>query len=195
MPPLRQAKKQGEQRRADQKPGTDLDRDHQRARHCPQHEPGGERQDIDDLCSDVLAELLYRLREIRENPELSGIDNFASYTAAAQHLSGVDYFLHIIPDTVVGAFAQGEILQVLLFSVLFGLAVARFGERGRPLLDIIDQLSHVLFAVIGFIMKFAPIGAFGAMAFTIGEYGIGKLANSLKLGCDCLGAIAYLVAR
>jgi len=130
---------------------------------------------------------------INANPNAIDPKSVASYTAAAQHLSGVDYFLHIIPDTVVGAFAQGEILQVLLFSVLFGLAVARFGEKGRPLLDIIDQLSHVLFDVIGFIMKLAPIGAFGAMAFTIGEYGIGTLFSLGKLmACVYLTSFLFL---
>src|ERR671928_1199485 len=96
-------------------------------------------------------------------------------------MKSVDFLLHIIPDSVVGAFAQGEILQVLLFSVLFGLALARFGEKGRPLVDIVDQFSHALFDVIGLIMKLAPIGAFGAMAFTIGQYGIGTLFSLGKL--------------
>ena len=90
-------------------------------------------------------------------------------------LSTVDLLLHIIPDSVVGAFASGEVLQVLLFSILFGLALARLGPKGRPLVDLIDQLSHALFDVIGIIMRVAPLGAFGAMAFTIGKYGLGTL--------------------
>ena len=101
------------------------------------------------------------------------------YKESAQSLSTVDILLHIIPDSVVGAFASGEILQVLFFSILFGLALARLGVKGRPLVDLIDQLSHVLFDVIGIIMRLAPIGAFGAMAFTIGKFGIGTLR---KLG-------------
>jgi aerobic C4-dicarboxylate transport protein len=105
----------------------------------------------------------------------------AAYASGAKSLTATDFVLHIIPDTVVGAFADGDILQVLLFSVLFGLGLARLGEKGRRLVDIIDQLSHALFNVIGIIMRFAPIGAFGAMAFTIGRYGIGSLFSLGKL--------------
>src|SRR5216684_4199645 len=105
----------------------------------------------------------------------------ATYASGAKSLTTVDFFLHMIPDTVVGAFAAGEILQVLLFSVLFGLGLARFGEKGKPLVDIIDQFSHALFNVIAIIMRVAPIGAFGAMAFTIGQYGIGSLFSLGKL--------------
>jgi aerobic C4-dicarboxylate transport protein len=104
-----------------------------------------------------------------------------TYTTRAKSLSAVEMLLHIIPDSAVGAFAGGEILQVLLFSVLFGLALARYGEKGRPLLDLLDRLSHVLFDVIGIIMRVAPIGAFGAMAFTIGKYGVGTLFALGKL--------------
>src|SRR5258708_40156936 len=99
----------------------------------------------------------------------------AAYASSAKSFSTTDFFLHMIPDTVVGAFAGGEILQVLLFSVLFGLGLSRFGEKGKQLVNIIDQLSHALFNVVALIMRVAPIGAFGAMAFTIGQYGIGSL--------------------
>jgi aerobic C4-dicarboxylate transport protein len=78
---------------------------------------------------------------------------------------------------VVDAFAKGEILQVLLFSVMFGFALHRFGGRGTMIFDFIEKFSHVLFAIVGFIMKVAPIGAFGAMAFTIGKHGLGSLAQ------------------
>src|SRR5207249_3453109 len=105
----------------------------------------------------------------------------AGYTTSAQSFSTVDLLLHIIPDTVVGAFAAGEILQVLLFSVLFGLALSRLGHKGRPLVDLLDQLSHALFDVIGIIMRVAPLGAFGAMAFTVGKYGVGTLSSLIKL--------------
>src|SRR5207253_9875526 len=87
----------------------------------------------------------------------------------------------IIPTTVVDAFAKGEILQVLFFSVLFGLALLHFGEKGKTLVGIIDEFSHALFGVVGMIMRVAPIGAFGAMAFTIGQYGIGTLFSLGKL--------------
>lgn len=117
------------------------------------------------------------------NADVSTLDTHAvaTYASGAKSLAPADFIMHIIPDTVVGAFAGGEILQVLLFSVLFGLGLARFGEKGRPLVDIIDQLSHALFNVIGIIMRVAPVGAFGAMAFTVGQYGIGSLFSLGKL--------------
>jgi aerobic C4-dicarboxylate transport protein len=105
----------------------------------------------------------------------------ATYTTSAQHLTTVDFLVNIIPTTVVNAFATGEILQVLFFSVLFGLALLHFGEKGRPLVNLIDHLCNALFSVVGIIMRAAPIGAFGAMAFTIGQYGIGTLLSLGKL--------------
>ena len=93
----------------------------------------------------------------------------------------VDFLLNVIPNTVVDAFAKGEILQVLLFAVLFGFALHRFGGRGTLVFDFIEKMSHVLFAIVGYIMKVAPIGAFGAMAFTIGQYGLGSLVSLAKL--------------
>ncbi len=96
-------------------------------------------------------------------------------TTGVKPLSTVEFLMNIIPLTVVDAFAKGEILQVLLFSVLFGIALSQFGEKGKILVKLIDQTSHVLFGVIGIVMKVAPIGAFGAMAFSIGEYGVGSL--------------------
>jgi len=103
-----------------------------------------------------------------------------TYTSKAAEQGGVaDYLLHVIPNTVVGAFAEGEILQVLLFAVLFAFGLHFLGERGKPLLHVIDLTSHALFKVVGIVMRVAPIGAFGAMAFTIGKYG---LASLLALG-------------
>jgi aerobic C4-dicarboxylate transport protein len=117
------------------------------------------------------------------NADVSRLETkaIAGYTAGAKSHTTVDLLLHIIPDSVVGAFASGEILQVLLFSVLFGLALARFGDKGKPLVDLLDQLSHALFDVIGIIIRVAPIGAFGAMAFTVGAFGIGSLVSLGKL--------------
>ena len=89
--------------------------------------------------------------------------------------------MHIIPNTVVGAFAEGEILQVLFFAILFAFALFMLGERGKPVLAIIDIVSHALFGIVGIIMKVAPIGAFGAMAFTIGKYGVGTLLSLAQL--------------
>jgi aerobic C4-dicarboxylate transport protein len=111
------------------------------------------------------------------NPADLDTTGIETYTAQAGEQSTVEFLTHIIPATVVGAFAEGEILQVLFFAVLFAFALHFLGERGKPLLHIIDQTAHVFFGIVGIIMKVAPIGAFGAMAFTIGKYGIGTLAS------------------
>ncbi len=103
----------------------------------------------------------------------------ANYTKPNALGSATDFILHVIPDTIFDAFAKGEILQVLLIAVLFGFALHKFGGRGTLVFDMIEKVSHVLFAIVGYIMKLAPIGAFGAMAFTIGKYGIASL---LQLG-------------
>ncbi|MGB3068903.1 MAG: dicarboxylate/amino acid:cation symporter [Ottowia sp.] len=100
-----------------------------------------------------------------------------SYTQPGQMQGTVDFLLHVIPTTVVDAFAKGEILQVLLFAVLFGFALHKFGGRGTLVFDFIEKFSHVLFVIVGYIMKLAPLGAFGAMAFTIGKYGLGSLVQ------------------
>jgi len=105
----------------------------------------------------------------------------AAYGAQAQKLTTVDFLLNIIPTTVVDAFARGELLQVLLFSVLFGLALLGLGERGAPVVDLLARVSKALFGVIGMIMWLAPLGAFGAMAFTVGQYGVGALLSLGKL--------------
>jgi len=117
------------------------------------------------------------------NVDVSTLDTkaLASYTTAAKSQSTVDFLMNVIPNTIVDAFAHGEILQVLLFSLLFGLALASAGEDGRPVVSFIEKVSHALFLVVGFIMKLAPIGAFGAMAFTIGKYGIGSLKQLAAL--------------
>jgi aerobic C4-dicarboxylate transport protein len=87
----------------------------------------------------------------------------------------VDFLLKLIPTTVVNAFATGDVLQVLLFAVLFGCALAMLGDRGAPVASFIDALSHVLFKVMGIIIKLAPLGVLGAIAFTVGKYGLGSL--------------------
>jgi len=103
------------------------------------------------------------------------------FVAKSKDQSTVAFLTDIIPATVVGAFAQGEILQVLFFSILFAFGLQALGERGKLLLGVIDQASHALFGVVGIIMKVAPIGAFGAMAFTIGKYGVATLLSLAKL--------------
>src|SRR3954464_7727785 len=100
-----------------------------------------------------------------------------SYTQRAGEQSTLDFFMHIVPNTVVGAFAEGEILQVLFFAVLFAFALHALGEHGKPLVRLIDQTAHAFFKIVGFVMRVAPLGAFGAMAFTIGRYGVGTLVS------------------
>ncbi len=115
------------------------------------------------------------------DPHSLDTKGIAAYTGPGKMQSTTDFLLNIIPNTVVDAFAKGEILQVLLFSLLFGFALHRFGGRGTLVFDIVEKASHVLFAIVGIIMRVAPIGAFGAMAFTIGKYGLGSLVSLGKL--------------
>ncbi|RYF33263.1 MAG: dicarboxylate/amino acid:cation symporter, partial [Comamonadaceae bacterium] len=104
-----------------------------------------------------------------------------AYTGPGKMEGTVDFLMHVIPTTLVDAFAKGEILQVLLIAVMFGFALHRFGGRGTLVFDGIEKTSHVLFVIVGYIMRLAPIGAFGAMAFTIGKYGVGSLFSLGKL--------------
>ncbi|WP_442753245.1 C4-dicarboxylate transporter DctA [Methylocystis sp. JAN1] len=101
----------------------------------------------------------------------------AKYTEAAAHRSGVEFLLDIIPESAVGAFARGDILQVLLFSLLFGFALLGLGENGRPMRQWVEEAGHAMFALIGIVMRAAPIGAFGAMAYTVGKYGSAALLS------------------
>src|SRR6202163_716013 len=105
----------------------------------------------------------------------------ANYVKQAEAQKSVDFVLKIIPDSVVGALARGDILQVLLFAILFGFALMALGERGHRLRDIIDGTAHAVFGVIAIVMKAAPIGAFGAMAYTIGKFGPAALVNLIGL--------------
>jgi aerobic C4-dicarboxylate transport protein len=115
------------------------------------------------------------------NPATLDAKAVASYAGAAKAQSVTDFIMHIIPATVVDAFAKGDILQVVLVSILFGFALSVMGSRGKPLLDFLESLMRAVFGVINIVMKFAPIGAFGAMAFTIGAYGISSLGPLVKL--------------
>jgi aerobic C4-dicarboxylate transport protein len=101
----------------------------------------------------------------------------ATFAKQASEMKSVDFVLHIIPDSAVGSFAAGDILQVLLFSVLFGFALMALGDRGNTLRSLIDDFAHTIFGVIAIVVKAAPIGAFGAMAYTIGRYGPTALGN------------------
>ena len=117
------------------------------------------------------------------NIDASTIDtkSIQAYTDPSKMQGTVDFLLNIIPNTVVDAFAKGEILQVLLIAILFGFALHRLGAKGRMVFDLIDKVSHVFFGIVGMVMRLAPIGAFGAMAFTIGKYGLGSLLSLGKL--------------
>ena len=121
-------------------------------------------------------------------------DAVASFVKQAQSQKSVDFVLNIIPDSVVGAFAKGDILQILLFSILFGFALMAMGERGKALRSFIDDSTHAVFGVIAIVMKAAPIGAFGAMAYTIGKFGPSALTNLAGLiGLFYLTAALFIV--
>ncbi|HIJ61640.1 MAG TPA: dicarboxylate/amino acid:cation symporter [Rhodospirillaceae bacterium] len=111
-------------------------------------------------------------------PDASAVANYAK---AAKETKSVDFVLNIIPDSVVGAFAKGDILQILLFSILFGFALMVLGERGKTVRNFVDDVAHGVFGVIAIVMRAAPIGAFGAMAFTVGKFGPSALGNLLGL--------------
>ena len=115
------------------------------------------------------------------DPSTLDTKSIAKYAEPGKMQSTVDFLLNIIPTSVVDAFAKGDMLQVLFFSILFGYAMNAFGERGKPVFELIEKLSHVLFGIVGVIMKVAPIGAFGAMAYTIGKHGVGSLAQLANL--------------
>ena len=101
----------------------------------------------------------------------------AGFAKQAGEMKSIDFVLHIIPDSVVGAFARGDILQVLLFSILFGFSLMALGERGHTVRSLVDDMAHAMFGVIAIVVRAAPIGAFGAMAYTIGRYGPQALGN------------------
>lgn len=139
---------------------------------------------------------------INATPESLNAGSVAQYAEKAQQMSLVDHLLNIIPDTIVGAFANGDILQILLIAILFGIALVAFGEKSKPIVRVFDSIAHVFFGIIAIVMKAAPVGAFGAMAFTIGKYGIATLVPLGKLMLcvyltgaffifGVLGAIAY----
>src|SRR5467141_4444009 len=105
----------------------------------------------------------------------------AEYAGQAKAQSVTEFLVHIIPNTIVDAFTRGDILQVLFVSLLFGFALSLAGPRGKPLVDFLDALTRLVFRVVAILMRFAPIGAFGAMAFTIGKYGLASLGPLVKL--------------
>lgn len=107
--------------------------------------------------------------------------DYAQYVTAAKNQTTWDFILKIVPENVVDAFAKGDILQVLFFSILFGIVLTGFGDKAKPLIEFFDKIGHAMFGIIGIIMRFAPVGAFGAMAYTIGKFGIGAMIPLAKL--------------
>jgi aerobic C4-dicarboxylate transport protein len=114
-------------------------------------------------------------------PENLDAKSISSYAGQAKEQSVPDFLTHIIPNTIVDAFAKGDILQVLLVAILFGFALSVMGPRGLPLVGLLNAGSHAVFGVVNIVMRFAPIGAFGAMAFTVGKYGITSLGPLARL--------------
>ncbi|MET2832000.1 dicarboxylate/amino acid:cation symporter [Mesorhizobium shangrilense] len=128
------------------------------------------------------------------NPATLDAKSVASYAEKAHDSTIVGFLMNIIPDTITSAFAQGDILQVLFFSVLFGIALALVGDRGKPVVDFLQALTAPIFRLVAILMKAAPIGAFGAMAFTIGKYGIGSVANlAMLIGTFYLTALLFVL--
>src|ERR1700727_1451665 len=117
-------------------------------------------------------------RALAVTPDAAAV---AKYVKEAEAHKSVDFILNIIPDSVVGSLARGDILQVLLFAILFGFSLMALGERSHRLRDLIDDTAHGIFGVIAIVMKAAPFGAFGAMAYTIGKFGPAALGNLLGL--------------
>src|ERR1700723_4573361 len=129
----------------------------------------------------VVGNLVQTGRGFNADPATLNAREVAAYAGQAKAQSLTDFLMHIIPTTVVNAFAKGDILEVLFVALLFGFALSAMGTRCRPLLDLVDALTQAVFKVVAIIMKFAPIGAFGAMAFTVGKYGITSLGPLAKL--------------
>jgi aerobic C4-dicarboxylate transport protein len=118
---------------------------------------------------------------------------FDSYTKAGEKQTVVGHLMKIIPKTFVSAFSEGEILQVLFIAILAGIALAKMGDRARPVINLLDTVAHMFFGIVGMVTKAAPIAAFGAMAFVIGKYGFGALGNLvLLMGCVYLTCVLFV---
>jgi aerobic C4-dicarboxylate transport protein len=129
----------------------------------------------------VAGNLIHPGRGLNVDPSTLDVKAVADYAGAAKAQSTSQFLLHIIPNTLVDAFAKGDILQVVFISVLFGLALAALGKRAEPLVKVLDVVMTAIFGVVNMVMRLAPLGAFGAMAFTVGKYGIISLGPLLKL--------------
>ncbi|MFL5576969.1 MAG: dicarboxylate/amino acid:cation symporter [Gemmatimonadaceae bacterium] len=117
----------------------------------------------------------------------------SKYATAGREMSFVDFATHVVPSSVVGAFAQGEILQIVFFALLFGVALAGMGEAGRPVVAGLDRLSQVFFRITAMVMRVAPLGAFGAMAYTIGNFGLAALLPLARLMGDVYLTMAIFI--
>lgn len=113
------------------------------------------------------------------NVDVQALDtkSIAQYVTVAKQQTAVDFFLNIIPTSVGDAFVRGNMLQIILFSLLFGIGLSRFREKAKPALDVLESIQNGMFGIVGMVMQLAPFGAFGAMAFTVGKFGIGTLAS------------------
>jgi aerobic C4-dicarboxylate transport protein len=130
------------------------------------------------------------------NVDVATLDakSVADYAGQAKAQTVTDFLMHIIPTTVFDAFAKGDILQVVLIAILFGFALATVGPRSKPLVDLVDALTHAVFGVVNILMKFAPIGAFGAMAYTVGKFGLASLGPLARLiGAFWLTSVLFVV--
>ena len=125
--------------------------------------------------------------------DTTGIKN---YTAAASHSgSFVDFLLHMIPTSVVEALAKNDILQILVFATMFGVALSHMGRRAKPVVDFLEAFSNSMFIVVGMIMRVAPLAAFGAIGFTVGKYGLGSLVSlGYLMACMYLTCVVFVVA-
>ena len=119
--------------------------------------------------------------------------DISQYAKAGESMKFVDFVTNIVPASVVDAFAKGEILQIVFFAVLFGVAMTSLGASGKPLLDVLDRISHVFFRIVALVMKVAPIGAFGAMAFTVGSFGLRTLLPLGRLMLDVYATMAIFI--
>jgi aerobic C4-dicarboxylate transport protein len=119
--------------------------------------------------------------------------DISQYTKAGEGMKFVDFLTNIVPSSVVDAFAKGEILQIVFFAVIFGVALASFGSSAKPLVDVLDRLSHVFFRIVALVMTLAPVGAFGAMAFTVGSFGLATLLPLGRLMLDVYLTMAIFI--
>ena len=129
----------------------------------------------------VVGNLLHPGTGLNVNAATLDAKAVADYAGQAKAQSIPEFVLHIIPTTIVDAFAKGDILQVVFVAILFGFALSAIGDRGKPLITVIDSLTQTVFGIVNILMRLAPIGAFGAMAFTVGKYGIAALGPLAKL--------------